>query len=50
MITSVKFATIQEKANVVADALSRKEPVKPKHVRALTMTIHSNLSAQIREA
>ena len=38
------------KANVVADALSRKEHVKPRRVRALTMTIHSNLSTQIQEA
>ncbi|XP_022018904.1 uncharacterized protein LOC110918934 [Helianthus annuus] len=37
------------KANVVADALSRKEP-KPKHVRALQLTIHSGLPAQIRSA
>ena len=34
----------------MADALSRKEHVKPRRVRALTMTIHSNLSTQIREA
>ena len=38
------------KANVVADALSRKEYIKPRRVRALTITIHSNFTAQIREA
>ena len=37
------------KANVVADALSRKE-TKPKRVRALQLTIHSNLPDQIRKA
>ncbi|GJR25989.1 putative reverse transcriptase domain-containing protein [Tanacetum coccineum] len=31
------------KANVVADALSRKERIKPLRVRALIMTIHNNL-------
>nr|GFB09134.1 reverse transcriptase domain-containing protein [Tanacetum cinerariifolium] len=40
------------KANVVADALSRKRiiksrRVKPLHVRSLIMTIHSNLPSQI---
>ena len=38
------------KANVVADALSRKERVKPRRIRALTMTIASSLTIQIREA
>ncbi|KAI3790531.1 hypothetical protein L2E82_03636 [Cichorium intybus] len=38
------------KANVVADALSRKERAKPLRVRALTLTIHSNLTSQIRDA
>ncbi|GKB31188.1 putative reverse transcriptase domain-containing protein [Tanacetum coccineum] len=38
------------KANVVADALSRKERVKPLRVRALVMTIGLNLPKQIREA
>ncbi|KAJ0613887.1 putative nucleotidyltransferase, Ribonuclease H [Helianthus annuus] len=37
------------KANVVADALSRKE-TKPKRVRALQLTTHSNLPDQIRSA
>ncbi|GKB85182.1 putative reverse transcriptase domain-containing protein [Tanacetum coccineum] len=31
------------KANVVADALSRKERIKPLQVRSLVMTIHPNL-------
>ncbi|GJR16947.1 putative reverse transcriptase domain-containing protein [Tanacetum coccineum] len=31
------------KANVVVDALSRKERVKPRHVRAMTMTIQSGV-------
>ena len=37
------------KANVVADALSRKEYFG-RRVKSLTMTIHSHLSAQIKEA
>ena len=37
------------KANVVADALSRKE-YSGRKVKALTMTVHSHLSAQIKEA
>nr|GEU77155.1 putative reverse transcriptase domain-containing protein [Tanacetum cinerariifolium] len=39
-----------EKANVVADALSRKERIKPLRVRALVMTLHSKLPSQILEA
>nr|GEU66527.1 hypothetical protein [Tanacetum cinerariifolium] len=35
------------KANVVADALSRKERIKPLSVRALVMTAHNNLPKQI---
>nr|GEV01637.1 hypothetical protein [Tanacetum cinerariifolium] len=38
------------KANVVADALSRKKRNKPLRVRALMMTVHNDLSKQIREA
>ncbi|GKD76862.1 putative reverse transcriptase domain-containing protein, partial [Tanacetum coccineum] len=38
------------KANVVADALSRKERNKPFYVRALMMTVHNDLPKQIREA
>ncbi|GJZ12258.1 putative reverse transcriptase domain-containing protein [Tanacetum coccineum] len=39
-----------KKANVVADALSRKERVKPLRVRALMMTIDLNLPSQILNA
>ncbi|GJR00021.1 putative reverse transcriptase domain-containing protein [Tanacetum coccineum] len=38
------------KANIVADALSRKERVKPLRVRALVMTIGLNLPEQILKA
>ncbi|XP_076920850.1 uncharacterized protein LOC143582092 [Bidens hawaiensis] len=38
------------KANVVADALSRKERVKTLRVRALGMTIHTSLTTPIRNA
>ena len=39
----------QGKANVVVDALSRKE-YSGRRVKSLTMTIHSHLSKQIKEA
>nr|GEW89009.1 reverse transcriptase domain-containing protein [Tanacetum cinerariifolium] len=39
-----------EKANVMADALSRKERIKPLRVRSLVMNIHPKLPSQIREA
>ncbi|GJY25302.1 putative reverse transcriptase domain-containing protein [Tanacetum coccineum] len=38
------------KANVVADALSRKERVKPRRVRAMTMTIQSGVRGMILAA
>ncbi|GKD68950.1 putative reverse transcriptase domain-containing protein, partial [Tanacetum coccineum] len=38
------------KANVVVDALSRKERNKPLRVRALMTTVHNDLPKQIREA
>ncbi|GJU70979.1 putative reverse transcriptase domain-containing protein [Tanacetum coccineum] len=38
------------KANVVADALSRKERMKPRRARAMSMTIHSNIKARILES
>ncbi|GJS05716.1 putative reverse transcriptase domain-containing protein [Tanacetum coccineum] len=38
------------KENVVADALSRKERIKPLRVRALVMTLHTKLPLQILEA
>nr|GEV97734.1 putative reverse transcriptase domain-containing protein [Tanacetum cinerariifolium] len=40
----------REKANVVADALSRKERIKPLRVCALLMTLGLDLSRQILEA
>nr|GFB24310.1 putative reverse transcriptase domain-containing protein [Tanacetum cinerariifolium] len=43
-------ASNQGKANVVADALSRKERAKPRRVRAISMTIHSSIKAKILEA
>jgi hypothetical protein len=38
------------KANVVADALSRKERVKPRRVRAMSITVHRSVRDQIIEA
>ncbi|GJR30863.1 putative reverse transcriptase domain-containing protein [Tanacetum coccineum] len=38
------------KENVVADAFSRKERIKPLRIRALMMTVHNDLPKQIREA
>ncbi|GJS21568.1 putative reverse transcriptase domain-containing protein [Tanacetum coccineum] len=38
------------KANVVADALSRKERLKPRRLRAMSMTIQSGRKAKILEA
>jgi len=38
------------KANVVADALSRKERAKPRRVRALNLTIRTNLASQIHDS
>ncbi|GJW60188.1 putative reverse transcriptase domain-containing protein, partial [Tanacetum coccineum] len=38
------------KVNVMADALSRKERIKPLRVRALMMTVHNDLPKQICEA
>ncbi|GKC64514.1 putative reverse transcriptase domain-containing protein [Tanacetum coccineum] len=38
------------KANVVADSLSRKERLKPRRVRAMSITIHSGLKTKILEA
>ncbi|GJZ32928.1 putative reverse transcriptase domain-containing protein [Tanacetum coccineum] len=39
-----------DKANVVADALSRKEIIKPRRVRAMSMTIYSGIKTKILEA
>nr|GEY16328.1 putative reverse transcriptase domain-containing protein [Tanacetum cinerariifolium] len=38
------------KANVVADALSMKEWLKPRRAQAMSMTIHSSIKARILEA
>ncbi|GKE68496.1 putative reverse transcriptase domain-containing protein, partial [Tanacetum coccineum] len=38
------------KANVVADALSRKKRIKPLRVRALVMNVHNDVHKQILEA
>ncbi|GKC93978.1 putative reverse transcriptase domain-containing protein [Tanacetum coccineum] len=38
------------KANVVADALSRKERLKPRRARAMSMIIYSSIKARILEA
>ncbi|GJX24363.1 putative reverse transcriptase domain-containing protein [Tanacetum coccineum] len=38
------------KANVVADALSRKERIKPRRVRAMNMTIQSSIKSKILAA
>ncbi|GJY57838.1 putative reverse transcriptase domain-containing protein [Tanacetum coccineum] len=38
------------KANVIADALSRKERIKPLRIRSLIMTVHPKLPSQILEA
>ncbi|GJX70693.1 hypothetical protein Tco_0307864 [Tanacetum coccineum] len=38
------------KANVVADALSRKEWMKPRRARAMSITIHSRIKGRILEA
>ncbi|GJR00569.1 putative reverse transcriptase domain-containing protein [Tanacetum coccineum] len=40
----------QGKANVVADVLSRKEWMKPRRARAMSMTIYSSIKARILEA
>ncbi|GJT79120.1 putative reverse transcriptase domain-containing protein [Tanacetum coccineum] len=43
----IKYHT--SKANVVADALSRKERLKPRRIRAMSITIHSGLETKILE-
>ncbi|GJT53287.1 putative reverse transcriptase domain-containing protein [Tanacetum coccineum] len=47
---SVIYTDHKSKANVVADALSRKERLKPRRVRAISITIHSGLKTKILEA
>ncbi|GJV28325.1 putative reverse transcriptase domain-containing protein [Tanacetum coccineum] len=39
-----------KRQNVVADALSRKERLKPRRVRAMSITIHSGLKSKILKA
>nr|GEW42285.1 putative reverse transcriptase domain-containing protein [Tanacetum cinerariifolium] len=46
----IAYGSRQLKANVVADALSRKERIKPLRVRALVMTIGLDLPKQILKA
>ncbi|GJX53254.1 putative reverse transcriptase domain-containing protein [Tanacetum coccineum] len=50
VIMTVKFATILGKANMMADALSRKERVKPKRVRAMNMILQSSIKDMILAA
>ncbi|GJV23029.1 putative reverse transcriptase domain-containing protein [Tanacetum coccineum] len=45
-----KDGSFRIKANVVADALSRKEKVKPKRVRAMNMTLQSSIKDRIQAA
>ncbi|GKA84340.1 putative reverse transcriptase domain-containing protein [Tanacetum coccineum] len=47
VITAIRFVITRGKANVVADALSRKERIKPLRVQALVMTIGLDLPKQI---
>nr|GEY02090.1 hypothetical protein [Tanacetum cinerariifolium] len=46
----LKLGAHPGKANVVADALSRKKMIKPIRVRSLMMTIHNDLPKRINEA
>ncbi|GJZ00413.1 hypothetical protein Tco_0517842 [Tanacetum coccineum] len=48
--TSKKFATIPCKSNLWTDALSRKERVKPRRVRAMAMTIQYGVRGMILAA
>nr|GEX26161.1 putative reverse transcriptase domain-containing protein [Tanacetum cinerariifolium] len=45
-----EFLVTRGKANVVADALSRKELMKPRRARTKSMTIHSSIKDRILEA
>ncbi|GKC81258.1 putative reverse transcriptase domain-containing protein [Tanacetum coccineum] len=47
VITAVRFVITRGKANVVVDALSRKEQIKPLRVRALVITIGLDIPKQI---
>ncbi|GJV82641.1 putative reverse transcriptase domain-containing protein [Tanacetum coccineum] len=44
------LALPEGKANIVADALSRKKWMKPRRARTISMTIHSSIKAKILEA
>ncbi|GJX66665.1 putative reverse transcriptase domain-containing protein [Tanacetum coccineum] len=46
----LNIGTTTAVANVIADALSRKERIKPLRVRSLVMTLHPKLPSQILEA
>ncbi|GJW08483.1 putative reverse transcriptase domain-containing protein [Tanacetum coccineum] len=46
----IAYASRQLKANVVADVLSRKEKVKPVHVRAMSIKICSGIKTKILES
>ncbi|GJY74409.1 putative reverse transcriptase domain-containing protein [Tanacetum coccineum] len=48
--SKMRILATRGKANVVADALSRKERMKPRRARAMSMTIHSSIKARILEA
>ncbi|GJT51547.1 putative reverse transcriptase domain-containing protein [Tanacetum coccineum] len=48
--TTHRFELGAGEANVVADALSRKERIKPRPARAMSMMIHSSLKARILAA
>nr|GFA07867.1 putative reverse transcriptase domain-containing protein [Tanacetum cinerariifolium] len=51
--TTKKIVQIRQRLqaeNVVVDALSRKERIKPPHVRSLVMTLHLKLPSQILKA
>ncbi|GJX56989.1 hypothetical protein Tco_0286886 [Tanacetum coccineum] len=47
---AVRFVITRRKANIVADALSRKERIKPLRVQALVMTIRLDLPKQVPNA
>ncbi|GJV54621.1 hypothetical protein Tco_1455626 [Tanacetum coccineum] len=50
LFEQLQGSSVYSKANVVADALSRKEQIKPLRVRALVMTIGLNLLVQFLNA
>nr|GEU59767.1 putative ribonuclease H-like domain-containing protein [Tanacetum cinerariifolium] len=45
-----EYVSLSTQANVVAKALSRKEWMKPRRARTMSMTIHSSIKARIPEA